>query len=70
MKGYLFQPEFELFDLGKDPIETTNLAANEDYKEVLGELKAKLKSFQKSTNDPWLTIWDHDNSMQGTCVGL
>lgn len=70
VKDYLFHPEFELFDLAADPDEIVNLATNEDYKDVLESMKTKLKAFQKRTSDPWLIMWDHDSSMQGTGVGL
>ncbi|SIS80304.1 N-sulfoglucosamine sulfohydrolase [Zobellia uliginosa] len=70
VKDYLFRPEFELFDLSKDPGESHNLANDENYKDVLEGLKAKMKAFQKETKDPWLITWDHDNSLQGTGVNL
>lgn len=70
VSDYLFHPEFELFDLKADPGETTNLAYNKEYAEKLEALKSKLKSFQKLTKDPWIIMWDHDNSMQGTGVDL
>ena len=31
-----------------------NLAEDPDYAGVLTDLKAKLKAFQKETNDPWV----------------
>lgn len=70
VKDYLFHQEFELFDLESDPNETINLAYNEEYVELLASMKEKLKTFQKKTSDPWIIMWDHDNSMQGTGVGL
>lgn len=70
VQDYLFHPEFELFDLASDPNEVNNLAVNTNYKEVLEQLKEKLKAFQKRTADPWLIMWNHDSSMQGKGVGL
>ncbi|MGY5352928.1 sulfatase family protein [Wenyingzhuangia sp. IMCC45533] len=70
VKDYLNHAEFELFDLDKDPGETNNLAGKEEYKETLKRMKAKLKKFQLETRDPWLIMWDHDNSLQGTGVDL
>lgn len=70
VKDYMFRSEFELFNLSEDPSEAHNLAEKTDYKEVLGSLKAKLKDFQLKTKDPWLIMWDHDNSLQGTGVNL
>jgi len=70
VKDYLHHPEFELYDLEKDSGETTNLATDKNYAAVLQEMKSKMKSFQKTTRDPWLIMWDHDSSLQGTGVGL
>lgn len=70
VKDYLNHAEFELFDLDKDPGETNNLAGKKEYKEVLKKMKSKLKKFQIETRDPWLIMWDHDNSLQGTGVDL
>lgn len=67
---YLFHPEFELFDLASDPDEAINLAYDDKYEDVLTEMKSKLKAFQLRTKDPWLIMWDHDASLQGTGIGL
>ncbi len=56
VQDYLYRPEFELYDLGSDPYESVNLAANQEYKAVFDEMKAKLMDFQKSTSDPWLIL--------------
>ncbi|MEQ9289101.1 MAG: sulfatase [Cyclobacteriaceae bacterium] len=70
VEDYMFRSEFELFDLSKDPGEIQNLAYDEQYSETLNWLKDKMKAFQIKTADPWLIMWDHDNSMQGTGLGL
>jgi len=70
VKDYLKHAEFELFDLEKDPGEVHNLANKKAYQEVLKHMKSKLKRFQKETKDPWLIMWDHDNTLQGTGVNL
>jgi len=67
---YLFRPEFELYDLAADPGELNNLAGDDKYEEILISMKEKMKTFQKQTADPWLIMWDHDNSMQGSGVNL
>ena len=67
---YLHRAEFELFDLVKDPNEVHNLASKKEYKLVLEKLKSELKSFQLKTKDPWMIMWDHDSTMQGTGVNL
>ncbi len=70
LQDYLFRPEYELYNLDTDPGEIVNLAYVEDYGEVLESMKQKMKTFQKDTSDPWLIMWDHDSSLQGTGVDL
>ncbi len=57
---YIHRPEFELFDLQRDPNETRNLAADPAYAETLARLQAKLKAFQQRTGDPWIVKWDYE----------
>jgi N-sulfoglucosamine sulfohydrolase len=47
-------PEFELYDLSKDPHETVNLAGNPELATVLMELKADLMNWRQETGDPLL----------------
>lgn len=70
VRDYLFRPEFELYDLREDPGETKNLAGDSEYIEIVKTLKSKLKDAQKKSSDPWLIMWDHDSSLQGTGVNL
>lgn len=70
VEDYLFRPEFELYDLIADPGETNNLADDEDFRETLESMKTNMKKFQLETTDPWLIMWEHDNSLQGTGVNL
>jgi N-sulfoglucosamine sulfohydrolase len=58
--AYLHRPAFELYDLTKDPLESTNLAGDSRYAQVLAELKAKLKAFQVRTGDPWILKWQYE----------
>lgn len=53
-KFFFHRPEIELFDLLKDPFELINLASDPSYHKVLLDLKSKLNSFQRQTNDPWI----------------
>jgi len=41
----------ELYDLENDPLERHNLADDENYREVLEELRAKVEDWMKRTND-------------------
>lgn len=43
--------DIELFDYQTDPLETTNLARNPEYKSVLNELKSNLQIFFKNSNE-------------------
>lgn len=70
VQDYLFRAEFELYNLADDPHEQNNLASDTAYSNILESMKSKLKEFQKTTTDPWIIMWDHDNSMQGTGVNL
>jgi N-sulfoglucosamine sulfohydrolase len=58
--GYIRRPEFELFDLEKDPYEGKNLADDPQYASLLKRLKGELKAFQERTNDPWVMKWRYE----------
>lgn len=58
MKSFLRRPEFELYDLQEDPDEVNNLAEQAEHAERLKEMKAKIKSFQEDTEDPWIIEWN------------
>jgi N-sulfoglucosamine sulfohydrolase len=58
--AYVHRPQFELYDIEKDPYESVNLASDPMYAATLAQLKAKLKDFQKRTNDPWIHKWEYE----------
>lgn len=58
--AYLHRPRFELYDLQEDPDEVKNLADDPRHASILGEMKDKLKAFQKRTRDPWILKWDYE----------
>jgi N-sulfoglucosamine sulfohydrolase len=60
VEAYLHRPRFELYDLESDPHEVKNLADDPTHRKVLAELKARLKAFQKRTNDPWIVKWNYE----------
>jgi N-sulfoglucosamine sulfohydrolase len=60
VSAYEHRPQFELYDLEKDPDELHNLADDSAHREKLTELKQKLREFQKRTNDPWVLKWQHE----------
>lgn len=54
-------PEFELYDLERDPYEFENLASAPDHRSVLAELKDALLEWRRETGDPFL---DAENVMR------
>ncbi|SVC44955.1 uncharacterized protein METZ01_LOCUS297809, partial [marine metagenome] len=42
------------------PNESVNLAPSSKHAKVLEEYKAKLKKFQKDTQDPWIMKWQYE----------
>ena len=60
VREYIHRPQFELFDISADPNEAVNLATDAKYAKVLEEYKAKLKQFQKDTQDPWVLKWQYE----------
>lgn len=57
---YIHRPAFELYAIDQDPNESTNLADNPEYAEILAKYKARLKAFQKDMDDPWIMKWDYE----------
>jgi N-sulfoglucosamine sulfohydrolase len=57
---YVNRPAFELYAIDKDPNESSNLAGNPEYADVLKEYQDKLKAFQKKMDDPWIMKWSYD----------
>ncbi|MHC4678422.1 MAG: sulfatase family protein [Planctomycetota bacterium] len=60
VEAYLHRPKFELYDLKEDPHEVRNLAGDPKHRKILGEMKARLKAFQKRTKDPWILKWNYE----------
>lgn len=57
---YVQRPEFEFFDIYRDPHETKNLADSEEHQAVLEIYKQKLKQLQIDMDDPWVMKWDYE----------
>jgi N-sulfoglucosamine sulfohydrolase len=70
VSDYLFRPEFELYDMIKDPSEIHNLAGDKTYLVILESLKQKIKTFQKNTSDPWYIMWNHETFIKMNGVNL
>lgn len=60
MDAVLHHPREELFDLLADPDELKNLAGDPAHREVLGQLRGKLRAWQEKTRDPWLVKYEHE----------
>jgi N-sulfoglucosamine sulfohydrolase len=60
IKSFVQRPQFELFDLERDPDELHNLATEEQHSQILTNMKGKLKDFQRRTEDPWLLKWERE----------
>lgn len=56
LEQYLHRPQFELYDLARDPNETKNLAAEPQHAETLARMKADLLTMMRDTRDPWLHV--------------
>jgi arylsulfatase A-like enzyme len=46
----------ELYDLEKDPWETTDLSISPSHAGILKELRAKVQQFRQDTKDPWWIV--------------
>ena len=51
LKESMFRPEFELYDLSKDPYETKNLADHPEYKSVVKRMEKTLKKWMANEED-------------------
>jgi len=60
VETYVNRPEFELYDMKKDPNETRNLAGNPEYAEVLTAYQKRLREYQDTMNDPWIMKWRYE----------
>jgi len=60
VEAFIHRPRHELYDLKADPWETKNLADDPAHAEILAELKAKLKKWQKKTKDPWIVKYRYE----------
>jgi hypothetical protein len=51
LKATFFRPEFELYDLEKDPFEMKNLINNPEVKDVVNRLDNDLKAWMQAEGD-------------------
>ena len=57
---YVNRPKWELYDLSEAEYEAKNLAQDPKYAKVLANLQQKIKSYQQSTDDPWILKWTYE----------
>ena len=60
VEEYMHRPRFELYDIESDPLESNNLADDPEYADVLSALQARIREFQRTTQDPWLLKWTYE----------
>jgi len=60
IEDYLHRPQFELYDLERDPGELENLADRPEYAALVAEFCGKLRAFQERTDDPWIHKWEYE----------
>ena len=57
---YLRRPKFELYDLDADPMELNNIADQPEHAALLDSFIARMKDYQRRTDDPWLHKWTYE----------
>jgi N-sulfoglucosamine sulfohydrolase len=60
VESFIHRSREELYDIEKDPYEINNLAYDPAYKNILNELRKKLKEFQVQTDDIWLLKYKYE----------
>ena len=60
VEAYVHRPRHELYDLEADPHEAVNLAGRAEHAQTLAALQAKLRAWQKKTQDPWLVKYRYE----------
>ena len=60
VEAYVHRPRFELYDLESDPDEIVNLAGEPEHQAVIDSFCAKIRQFQRETEDPWIHKWTYE----------
>lgn len=60
VETYVHRPKEELFDLETDPNETNNVANDTRYKDILNDLRKRLREFQERTKDQWILKYKYE----------
>lgn len=59
-QAYLHRPQYELYDLEKDPDELENLAGLRTCATTLSKMQSQLREWQEKTGDPWAIKYRHE----------
>jgi len=59
-EAYEQRPREELYDLGADRDELKNTQGDPKNEQILADLRARLRSWQEATHDPWLIKYRHE----------
>jgi N-sulfoglucosamine sulfohydrolase len=51
---YMKRPEWQLFDIQKDPLGLQNLAYEKEYANVFSSMVNSLRAWRQETVDPWM----------------
>lgn len=54
LRDYYYRPQWQLFDLNKDPHEMQNLYSDPTYAKIISQLRGQLTAWQNVTDDPWI----------------
>ena len=54
LDAFTHRPSEELYDLGVDPDEVVNLAADPSHAAVMADMRKQLRDWRAVTHDPWL----------------
>lgn len=60
LDAFVHRPQWELYDLERDPQETVNLAEKPESATVIEQFRKELAAWQKRTADPWLIKYQHE----------
>ncbi|XP_060802821.1 N-sulphoglucosamine sulphohydrolase [Amyelois transitella] len=53
LKQYYYRPQWELYDVQRDPMELNNLHGKPSLSAVEAELASRLRAWQRASRDPW-----------------
>lgn len=69
LRQYYYRPQWEMYDVLRDPKELVNLASDSSYSHVFSMLKEQLLSWQNVTSDPWICAPEGVLEYQGKYKG-